>query len=96
MKRDEQSQREPAVKQRRALDGVDTEKKNKRADLQLVRTRDLMKRTDQEAERENKNLSTAAEPQRDGRQTADAHEVAGMPTSWAATTNVTGTQLEPD
>ena len=86
MKRDEQSLREPAVKQRRALDGVDNEKKHKRADLQLVReqpqreradlqlvsTRELTKRTDQEAERENKNLSTAEETQRAGNQTVDA------------------------
>ena len=56
----------------------------------------MTKRTYQEGERENKNLSTAEEPQRAGSQTVDAHEVAGMPTSWAATTNVTGTELEPD
>ena len=31
MKRDEQSQCEPAVKQRRALDGVDNEKKIKKS-----------------------------------------------------------------
>ena len=81
---------------------LDNEKKVKvqpqreRADPQLTRTRGLTKRTDQEAACEIKNLSTAEEPQRVGSQTVDAHEVAGLPTSWAATTNVAGTQLEPD
>ena len=28
--------------------------------------------------------------------TVDVHELAGLPTSWAAMTNVTGTQNEPD
>ena len=43
MKRDEQSQREPAVKQRRALDGVDNEKNKK-----CGPTAGKDKRTDQE------------------------------------------------
>ena len=85
VKRDEQPQREPAVRQRQALDG---------GRYHSGKSGPTPGKRATTAEREN--LSTAEEPQRAGNQTVDAYEVAGLPTSWAATTNVTDTQLEPD